>query len=361
VTRPTLSSLRARTLILVLLAALPALGLMLYTAREQQLVNAAQAQADAQRQAVLRAADQAEAVIAARQLLQTLSRLPSVRSEDVVACNDLLARLLPQYPAYSNLTVLRPNGDALCSAPTAAGLNFADRAYFQRATTSRDFAAGDYILGRITGRPTIDFALPVQDGSGRVTQVITLGMDLAWLNQSLASQTWPPGTTVTLIDQSGTIVGSYPDGSRIGQAVDRAEAQTIIGERQGTARSQDLTGRPTLLSFASTSAGANVAGIHVVIGMPEAVAFAQADRQRDRNVTVLALATLLICLVALGLGDYLVVRPVRDLLRTAQRFNQGDADARVGPDYRRGELGLLERSFDRLADALQSARGGASS
>ena len=356
VKQPWWSSIRLRVLVLVLLAAVPAVGLMLFTAREQRLTTASQVRADAQRQAVLTAADHAEEVIAARQLLQLLSRLPSVRTEDAAGCNELLGGLLPQYPSYRNLTVLRVNGEVVCSAPRApAGLNLSDRAYFRRAITNRDFAVGDYILGRISGQATIDFGFPVLDASGQVTQIVTLGMDLARLNQSLAHQTWPPGTTVTLIDQSGTIVGSYPVESRIGQLLDRSVSQIVLGETQGTARIIDPTGNPALIGFAVTDLGGSIAGIPVIIEVPEAVAFAQADRRLGRNLLLLGLAAMLTLLVAWVLGDRLVVGPIRALVRAARRLTAGELGVRVGPNYGDGEFGVLGRSLDHLADELQAA------
>src|SRR5262249_12971954 len=101
--RFSLSSLRARLLLVVLLAVLPALGLIVYTDLEQRRLSAAQAQSNALRLARLAAADQAQLIQGAHQLLTALAQLPVVRDGDAVACTALFTTLQKQYPVYANL------------------------------------------------------------------------------------------------------------------------------------------------------------------------------------------------------------------------------------------------------------------
>ncbi len=265
----------------------------------------------------VRASDQSQEIVGARQLLQLLGRLPAIRTGDGPRCAELVERLLAEYPSYNNINVMRPDGDVGCSAPPARPrMNLADRAYFQRAAATRDLAAGDFIRGRITGKPTIDFAYRLMDDSGRITHMLALGIDLTWLKQALASGQWPPNTTLTLIDQGGTIVASYPDAARIGQSVgDRPAIQTVLARREGVARDVER-GEPYLLGYAATDGGTQAADVHVVVGVPEAVAFAaaDADQQLSRNLALLGLATRLALVAGWALGDRLLVRPITQLV-----------------------------------------------
>jgi HD-GYP domain-containing protein (c-di-GMP phosphodiesterase class II) len=92
-----------------------------------------------------------------------------------------------------------------------------------------------------------------------------------------------------------------------------------------------------------------------VVGVPEALAFAPADRQLARNLGLLAVATLLALVAAWALGDQLIVRPVRRLVQAARGLSEGDLTARAGPPYSAGELGHLGQAFDQMADDLQDA------
>jgi signal transduction histidine kinase len=83
------------------------------------------------------------------------------------------------------------------------------------------------------------------------------------------------------------------------------------------------------------------------------VLFAQTDRALQRNLLWFALALgLALWLGWLG-GSFLIVRPVKALVRSSARLAAGDLTARTGLDHRRDELGLLTLTFDQMAEALE--------
>ena len=108
--RLSFSSLRVRLLLLVLLAVVPALGLILYTASEQRRLAAGEVQEQALRLAWIAATDQGQLTEGARQLLIALAQLPAVRGRDPAACSSLFAELLKQYPRYANLAAVNRMG-----------------------------------------------------------------------------------------------------------------------------------------------------------------------------------------------------------------------------------------------------------
>src|SRR3712207_7096156 len=77
-----LGGLRARLLLLVLAAGIPALGLVLDAGRRQRDLAAERAQGRALELARLLAADQERAIQTARHLMVGLARSPSVRDAD---------------------------------------------------------------------------------------------------------------------------------------------------------------------------------------------------------------------------------------------------------------------------------------
>ena len=70
-------------------------------------------------------------------------------------------------------------------------MNIADRTYFVGAIVARDFAIGEFQIGRITGRPTLNFGYPVFDDDGRTKAVVFAAMDLSWLNHLVAAADCP--------------------------------------------------------------------------------------------------------------------------------------------------------------------------
>src|SRR5574342_1145473 len=167
------SGLRVRLLLLVLLAVVPALGLTLYTNLEERQLRKAQVQEYALRLSRIVSADHERLIEGARQLLVTLTRLPAVRDPNRAACNALFADLLTQQSSYANLGVIDADGNIFCSGlPITGQVYVGDRSYFRRAKETRDFAIGDYQIGRVTGKATLNFGYPILDDAGRVPAVV---------------------------------------------------------------------------------------------------------------------------------------------------------------------------------------------
>jgi two-component system sensor kinase len=57
--------------------------------------------------------------------------------------------------------------------------------------------------------------------------------------------------------------------------------------------------------------------------------------------------------VAWVAGDSFIVRPIKGLQQITKQLGTGDLTVRAGPPYNSGEMGLLARDFDRMADAIQ--------
>src|SRR6185503_8533583 len=207
---PFFSRLRARLLALVLLAILPALGLVLYTGFEQRAVARADAEASAMRVVKLAAASQKQHFEATRQLLATLAQLPQVRPDRAADCQALFTNLLQLHQIYANIGGLDVHGKVFASgAPLPSPeVDLSDRTYFQLARDTGKFAVGEYQMGRITGRPSFNMAHPLRV-DGKFAGVVFAALDLKWLNQLAARADLPEGTTLTLIDRKGTILVRY--------------------------------------------------------------------------------------------------------------------------------------------------------
>src|SRR5262245_39361753 len=88
------ASLRVRLIILVLIAVLPALGLVIYTAVEQRRQGVEHAATNALALVRIAAINQDQHLEATRQLLLTLTLLKEVRTQDRAACQALFTNLL---------------------------------------------------------------------------------------------------------------------------------------------------------------------------------------------------------------------------------------------------------------------------
>lgn len=352
------STLRARLLLLVLLAVLPALAVIIDTGIEQRRHAVRDARQDALRLARLVARDHAQLIREGRQLLTALAEIPEVRRALPGRCTAFLAALAARDDRFANFGVIRPNGDIACSG-VALGrrVNVADRAYFRRAVENRAFAVGDYQVGRITKRPVLVLAHPVYDQGGQLESLVYAGLDLGWLNRVATRAALPLTARLTVLDKTGTVLAHAPEAAdRVGKVDpvlmrlareharphDAAITEAIgpDGERHFYAHAF-LEGLP---------AGSDV---HVVIDMPARQAYAASDRLFARNLLLLGvLAVLVVGLAWLG-SEVLILRRAKLLAASAERLAAGDLTARTEWTTGGDELAVVGATFDRMAEALE--------
>ncbi|MBI5782252.1 MAG: hypothetical protein HZA69_00760, partial [Gammaproteobacteria bacterium] len=143
------SGLRARLIALVLLAVLPALGMILYVAHHHGRESLSAAQEQMYLLAHMAAADYARLLDNTHQMLVTLAHLPEVEEGRGRSCNALMVQAKTGYAQYANLGAIRPDGTVFCSAqPMKGRIDVSDRTYFQKALATRDFSIGEYQIGR---------------------------------------------------------------------------------------------------------------------------------------------------------------------------------------------------------------------
>jgi signal transduction histidine kinase/HAMP domain-containing protein len=357
VIRTPWSSLRFRVLLLVLLAVLPALGLVIYTNVEQRRLAAAGAKEDALRLVRIAAADQNDTIKDTRQLLFALAQLPEVHGTDPATCSAFLARLLNQYPQYALLGVIERDGDLACSAPFAEGpVRLADRVYFQRTLQTRDFAVGDYQVDRVTGKATINFGQPVFDRADQVQAVVFASLDLTWLNDLASEAQLPTGSTFTLIDRNGTILVRYPNPEDwVGRSVPESQVvETILARRsEGTDQVRGIDGILRLFAFTPLSGAPAGEDVYLCVGIPRSVAFQKADQMLARSLIGLGLVSTLVLAAAWFGGDVFIVRRASQLVGAAKKLSAGDLGARTRLPHGGDELGQLASSFDEMAESLE--------
>jgi len=356
---PFFSQLRVRLLALVLLAILPALGLVLYTGQEQRRQARTEAEANAKRIVKLAAAGQKQHIETSRQILGTLAQLPQVRPERTEECSALFATLLQLHQVYANIGAIDAEGRLFASAmpPGEPHLAFSDQSYFQRARETGRFAVGEYQLGGLVERPTLTMAHPLRE-HGQFRGIVFASLDLKWLHQMAPRSDLPEFATLTLVDREGTILVRHQNPASnkdwIGFSVKtNAVFQRILKEgSELTGVARGLDGLKRLYASTSLSRSGGLPDAYVFVGIPVTSAYAAANRTMRQNSIFLGIVAVLALTAAWLASDLFVLRQVRSLVDAAQRLAHGDLKARSG-DAGPGELGQLARSFDDMAVAME--------
>jgi methyl-accepting chemotaxis protein len=219
----------------------------------------------------------------------------------------------------------------------------------------RGFAAGEYRIGRITGKAVINFGYPVLDDAGRITAVVFAGLDLSWLNRLLAESRLPDESTVTVVDVAGQILARYPESAKwIGRSFpDAPFIRPILSQQtEGTVEGAGLDGTPRLFAFTPLRVGERERIAYVYIGIPRASAFAKVD-QVDNWSLVGFIVVLVLALLVTGIGSRAFLQlPVTTLVQTMRQLAAGDLTARTRLPHTSSEVGRLAAALDDLAEQL---------
>ena len=349
------TNLRTVIMLLVLLALLPPLCLSLYTNIEQREMGVLELQMDTVRFTRFAASNQEQLIERSRQLVISMAHMPEVRSRDSVSCSRLIANLVQLFPRYAVFGVVDGDGSLLCvSDSRMQWLSVADHPWLKRALEEGDFTVGTHEPGNVTSKPLLYFAYPIKSGNGEVRGAVFAGLELATINlheEDLELSRWG---TIVMTDQAGIILACYPEQEKWQgrQLPESAVIGAMLEQREGTRYERDEDGINRLFAFSPVSNTMDT-GLFVTISVPVFEGHAKAHSLLVRNLTGLGVAAVLSLLAAWSVGKHFILKRVGGILDVAQRLASGDLSARCGSGNTTGELGLLARGFDEMAESLQ--------
>ncbi|HEY0489444.1 MAG TPA: ATP-binding protein [Telluria sp.] len=346
-----LNSLRWRLLLLVGLAIAPMVAMTVAVGIQERENALASARQNLQRLANLAAANEAQSLEGAHQILRDLSSIPDVTA-DPAKCSELMAEILNRNTIYVNFGLIEMDGNVSCSAvPLAAPVNLGDRLHFKRAVAEKRFIASRYVFGRVIQKHTINLTYPVIK-RGQVTGVLFAAMDLTELDKFVGDVKLPAGTLLWTLDDQGTVISRRPDaGAWLGKKTTPTLHQVALTGRPPVIV-RDFDGVERLYASAAVGKGA-LSDYRVLIGVPEIDFLAAAEQ--DQRLVILGLVTtvLLAGLAAWFGGNILIVQRVRRLVATANLIASGSLATRTGMRYGNEEISELARSLDEMAASLQ--------
>jgi signal transduction histidine kinase len=336
----------------VLVALVPALGVLGYATLAQRRLLVNDAQAEAGQLARLVAELHQRPIDGARGLLLALSHKQSVLRLDP-GCSRQVAALLEHDPAYFNLGAVDAGGDVFCSArPPSGPVNLADRRFVQRAIASRDFGVGEYVVSRVAGRASIGFGQAILDDAGSLRGVAFASLDVAALQRRLDALDVPAGAGIEVLDRRGVVITSRGHPERAGQPFDPALLATLAGARAPVELpGPDRISRIHALHTVLDRGGEPV--IQVVAGLPAAAVLGPVNRITALSLAGFGLVAVLALAAAGWSGEVLLVRKLRVLIGAARRLSAGEVGTRTDVEPGGGELGELIHAFDEMAGSLE--------
>jgi len=349
-------SIKKKLAILFLMAALPAMGIIVLAGLE----NSRRAVSNAQQELLTFsrhiAEVQTQTTLTTRSLLEGLALLPEVRQANAEECNRLFANLLKINPLYAALHLVDRNGELVASATARGPANFAHTSHFREAMTTRTFATGEYIVGVTLHVPVFTFAYPILGNGGELDGALLTSIRLDRYGELFKHTRFPENSFVGVCDRNGTRLFRYPDSSAAlpGEPI-KAEvfAQAVAGLEEGLIRETGSDGVLRIVAFQQLRLAPDQPPyMYFFAGTPSRAFYASAQSGMLRDLGILLLAIGLTLLSGWFLGGRTVGMRLEELAKASKRIGEGDLSARVprAPDIT--EVDVLAQAFNNMAESL---------
>ena len=354
-------TLRKRLVLLVAAAMVPLVGLSIFHAESGSDAALSRATDSLNFAVSLAASNQQQITKTAHQVLIAFTHIPGILEGQAAPCNHYLKELKRQLPDYANLGIASSNGIVLCNGfATNQPLYVGDRSYFRDAVASGSFVAGEYILGRLSGKPSVTFAMPLLDSKGSVALVAYAAVDLGSMAASIAAVQLPAGAGLGIHDRNGTLLAGTPGLLlQVGKKAVSAVIQDAVRTRStGVREGADAAGNLRLWAYRPTSPDAGTSFV-VAVSMDRAQIVGPSRRRLMLELAALSLVTLFGGWVAWMLGARVIVKPAARILEATQQFQQGRLDTRIAlsPDEPTREFFQIAAGFNAMAKAMQAQQG----
>jgi diguanylate cyclase (GGDEF)-like protein len=341
-------SIRARLIVLAILAIAPLMLERVHgleRARANRTESAHTEVIDLARHGV---ESQREVIVSVRALLQIVSRVYARAPLDPSSCNQYITDLTTNIPWLRDLSIASPDGRIKCSTqPLAIGLNVSDRAHFQDALNSREFALSDYLINRLNQVPSLVATFPIITDDGAVKGVVLAVINLQWIADLAATAAHHSGASVLLLDGSGDLIaGSADQQAFVGKRfAGYALTKEMLANDEGTMTAPGFDGVQRIFAYVRVP----WTQARLAVGLDEYAVHNGIDREIDLAYVQLGVFGMFVLILAWFGGEHLVVRPIRSLVRTAARFGRGDLHVRAAHEPWVAEFAPLAAALDDMA------------
>jgi len=289
------------------------------------------------------------------QLLRIMAGADNMRSLDPADCTGLVERLIASSQHVANIGAATPDGKVFCSAqPMQGSVNIADRQWFRETLASQGMTAGQYVIGRISGKPAVIFGLPLRNADGGLRAALYVSSDIGWFDQIARNQQLPEGWTSLLIDEDGKLLSRHPDPAQWrNRAFPPASRQRLLealsqGRDQVEMVGVDGIERLFVLQRLAITDGKLVAAI----GIPKNDTLKVINTRFTLQLVFFSLVALLSILLSRLYLYQLIERWVSQLKTSTAAIAAGDFSTRQGSAGLPAELAFLNSRFNEMAKAL---------
>jgi two-component system, sensor histidine kinase len=356
--KESITSFKMIFLFIVMVALLPAYGIIIYSGIDHSKTAEASVKEEAQRQIETMAMAQRTITESVQQILTTLAILPEFKEGRFEEQTLIMQALLQENPDLLNITLTDPEGFVKASALLRTGADLSGRLHIARARESGEFSAGEFIHAKIDQEPAFPWSLPVFAHSGEIIGTITAVYRLSAYRKLFESLELPDNSILGFTDHRGIRIFFHPlkETNPIGLPIksdvwdimisDHREANAFVQTGSDGVR-RFYAYRELRLSRQSTPY------LYMVLGIPEELTLEPAWKILRRNLYMLGIATILALLLGAYFGYVLIGKRFAILVKTVQAIQNGKLNHRTAIQRGPQELLQVAEAVDQMAEALE--------
>ncbi len=349
--------IRFQLLLIVIIMALPVIGMIINSGIHQRNEAMNDARKDTQKLADRIAYEQQSRNLSARQLMVALSQLPEIKQKDTARVTTLLGEIHKLNPDISNIFIADRSGIVWATAvPVKSPFIVSDRRYFKNALSSGQLSSGEYVVSRAINRPTFNLSYPIKDDSGTITGIISVGFLLEKYVPVLELSKMPNNASFAILDHRGVIlyraitpekyIGKTTEPALFKQIQDGPDESTDFGVSVASGDARIITTRKLRLD------GEQSPYMYIRAGIPVDSVLSNANSQLLKNLIFFSWVLVLAFLFSSFIGRRSIISRIELLERASKNLANGDYQTKAADLVKGGELGRLAESFDAMADKL---------
>jgi PAS domain S-box-containing protein len=354
-----ISPLRLRLLALVAIAFFPIVLLVVRLASDERNATTLRERDSALRLLDVALAEHRDLTRAGVELLRHLPGMQDIASGDAATCGRAMRELLGTYASFTNASRITPGLQVDCSAIMDHSLLDVSTSPAVALAARTGEPVRGWVRSSTTGVPQATIVEPVRDSRGQLRYFLALEAELTWFEHLALAIPREPGAIAAIVDSSGFLIAREPAEERPAGAPAERESNAafafMLGKDSGFVEGTGLDTVRRHYAFRALPTD-NAAPVMLVIGLPTAVLYADANRHLQTYLGLLALMLALTLGMAWIAADLFVIRDVRALLGATERLADGDLSSRAPLPASSGELNDLALRFNDLARRLEERR-----
>ena len=373
-------SVRRTTFIILTIAIMPALFVILRSGMERNSEAMRIAQDKAALQVTNIGNQTAMLIENTKVMLRSLSDLNEVRGAEGENITPLLSSMMSRQQAYSNIFLLSPEGLVLASGrPNMPPLLPSDINLVRETIRTRRFMVGDFVPRMTNNVPVLLALQPVFGFKGEVSALlgvlISLDSSLQYFDPDSHTGSGKDRITggtggqedvndeevfsLRIVDSKGRLAFAInvPDDMLPGSILSHNELEALSASTDNTGTyNYQFDNVPQVVAYDRlVLSESSTPYMYILLNIPNAAIYSRAKELLLRDLSLLAVTTLLSLFVGTIVANRILIKPLEELLKMARSIGQGNYSVRLSdPDAKEtgSEIDQLVRTFDIMTERL---------